>query len=288
MAKRLQNYYEALGTPEDASPLAIKTAFEGRMRALAAQGADPADKERLAEENLLKAALAVLSDPEKRDRYDEQLARSELKEEQVSHLKPWIAAGVVAVLLVGSLTYYAVHRAGVRERIRLEQERISLDAERARVRAAAEQASAVEAENAMLTAQERREAEERRRVERERSNYNAEQRIDEFQARIEENARRYRDANARREQEYADQRERSAAEQERRAAQFAVERNKEYLRTLEAEEQAARNARYMRALEEENARRAREAAAAAEANTPLDPRVRRKPDPPKDPSKDSK
>lgn len=288
MAKRLQNYYEALGISEDASLQAIKTAFDGRMRALEAQGADPTDKERLAEENLLKAALAVLSNPEKRDRYDEQLARSQLKEEQVSHLKPWIAAGVVAVLLVGSLAYYAVHRAGVRERIRLEEERIALEAERAKVRAAAEQASAIEAENSMLTAQERREAEERRRMEHERANYNEQSRWDEHQARIEENARRYRDANARREQDWAEQRERSAAEQERRAAQFAVERNKEYLRTLEAEEQAARNARYMRALEEENARRAREAAAAEAANTPLDPRVRRKPDPPKDPSKDSK
>jgi hypothetical protein len=249
LARRLQNYYEALGIPEDASPQAIKTAFEARMRALDALGAGPADKERVAEEKLLKAALAVLSNPEKRDRYDEQLARSQLKEEQVGHLKPWIAAGVVAVLLVGSLTYYGVHRAGVRERIRLEEERIALEAERARVRAAAEQASAIEAESAMLTAQERREAEERRRMDRERANYNAEQRIDDFQTRIEENARRYREANARREQDYADQRERSAAEQERRAAQFAVERNKEYLRTLEAEEQAARNARYMRALE---------------------------------------
>ena len=124
--------------------------------------------------------------------------------------------------------------------------------------------------------------------ERERANYGEQARWDEHQERIEESGRRYREANARREQDYADQRERSAAEQERRAAQFAVERNKEYLRTLEAEEQAARNARYMRALEEENARRAREAAAAAEADTPLDPRVRRKPDPPKDPSKDTK
>src|ERR1700693_3258015 len=169
------------------------------MRALAAQGADPADKERLAEENLLKAALAVLSDPEKRDRHDEQLAHSELKEEQVGHLKPWIVAGVVAVLLVGSLTYYAVHRAGVRERFRLEEERIALEAERAKVRAAAEEASAIEAENATLTAQERREAEDRRRMEHERADYSEQSRWDEYQARNEENARRYRDANARRE-----------------------------------------------------------------------------------------
>ena len=257
----MNNYYQALGVSESATPEILKIAFEGKLKALA-RGKLP-EAERKAEEALLRQAFGTLSNPARRAAYDAQLEGAADREAAGSRKAAiGIAAGVV-VALVGGVAWYMSERSSKLERVRRDEARIAQEAEDLRQRVAAEQAARERRERDASIAQERserREVDERNRVERERASYQEE--VERAQAvAVREAARaRDRELQAAAEREAAELRDRAKSESDREAAIADVERQKRYLREKELEEERARAERHERATQAAAESRQRDAA----------------------------
>ena len=117
----MNNYYQALGVSENATPEILKIAFEGKLKALAKGKLSEA--ERKAEETLLRQAFGVLSNPTRRAAYDAQLEGAADREAASSRKTAiGIVAGVVVAIVGGvACTCPSGEQA---ERIRREEARI--------------------------------------------------------------------------------------------------------------------------------------------------------------------
>src|SRR5688500_10635809 len=171
----MNNYYQALGVSENATPEILKIAFEGKLKALAKGKLSEA--ERKAEEKLLRQAFGTLSNPAHRAAHDARLEGAADREAASSRTTAiGIVAGVV-VALVGGVAWYMSDRSSKLERIRRDEARIAQEAEDLRQRVGAREAEKERRERDASYAKERselREVDERERVERERANHNEE------------------------------------------------------------------------------------------------------------------
>ena len=259
----MQNCYATLGVTQDVTPQVAKIAYEGKLKALAKAGL--AEAERLAEERALTQAYVTLSNPAKKDWYDKQWMKHGEREEQaaaVHHKRGWLVASVLSVLLVGAVTYYYVHRAGERERLRLEEQRIAN--ERALIDKAAElEQQRIDA--AKDAEQARQDLRERQQAARERAYSDSLNRYDQNRSSSEQARARQAELSEQRQRQYDEQRARSQDEIERRRAQAEVDRQKRFVQEREYEERRAAAEREARVRYEAD-RRAREAAIEARRN----------------------
>jgi len=251
----MQNCY-ALGVTHDVTPQVAKIAYEGKLKALAKAGLPEA--ERLAEERALTQAYVTLSNPAKKDWYDKQWLRHGESEETAAaahHKRGWLVASVLSVLLVGAVTYYFVHRANEREKLRLEEQRIANE------RALIEKAAALEQqriEAAKEAEQARQDLRERQQMARERAYSDSQTRYDHSRTAADQARARQVELSEQRQRQYEDQRQRAQDENERRHAQAEVDRQKRFIAEREREEQRAAAEREARVRYEAD-RRAREA-----------------------------
>lgn len=257
----MHDFYQVLGIPRDASPQVVRFAFEGKMQAVAdpAYAASAADKRE--EERLLKEAYVTLSVVAKRAPYDEKLAAWEAGDGgEDSPRFPWrLAAAAVAVVALAAGGYWAVEQSREKERIRLEEERATLARESARRAAKIEEARLEELYERREEAQAlSRERSERRRIERERADYDRARRYEDMNVRRAEAARASQERRSVLEERREAERDRREAEAERRAALVELERQKEYLRRQELEEERLRAARHEQAQREARERAMRQ------------------------------
>jgi hypothetical protein len=254
----MENYYQALGVSRSASAAVVKIAYEGKLKALAK--ADLPEAERRAEERTLEQAYVTLSNPAKKEWYDQRIeerAEGEAAAVASSNSRGWFAAAALALILISGIGYYYVDRANARERIRLEEQRIAIERERVMAQAEAERVRLEQAENAQQFGQA---AQSRVDALRERAYSD--------QSAAAAHDRAVRDAvvghalNAsdQRQQQANDDRERRLAETQRRQAQAEVDRQKQWTRQREIEDERIRADRAYRAQREAEIARAREAA----------------------------
>jgi curved DNA-binding protein CbpA len=246
----VHDYYQVLGVARNASPQIMKLAFEGKLKALAdpAYAATPAEKRE--EERLLREALVTLTVPAKRAPYDAKLEAFEA-EGPAAKRPAWLVPAALASVLALAAGGMWVNQSREKERLRLAEERLAMEKETARRSADAEDARIREAqarrEEAVAVTRERS---EQLRVQRERAEYERWRRTQEAQARYADSAQERQARN----EIYAKQREeerlRREEEARRRQAQYEVERQKQYLRSLELEEERARAARHESAQRE--------------------------------------
>ncbi|HEX4780995.1 MAG TPA: hypothetical protein VH301_09600 [Usitatibacter sp.] len=268
--KKMQNYYEMLGVPHDATPAVAKIAYDGKLKALARAGLPEAERQR--EERDLNKAYVTLSTPVKKDWYDNQWALHTERREKAarsSQRSTWIGAGVVASILVVGLAYVLVHRANERERVRLEESRIALEQEKARKKSVIEEARLQLQQDSEAY---RQEMGQRLQAQREQAYRDQQSRISSdraFQQQVQGRAlntfdERSTQFNADRQRaiEYEDKRR---AEDDRRKALAEVERQKRFVAEREREDERIRAERAYRVQREQELAKAREAAAARRA-----------------------
>lgn len=261
----MQNYYELLGVPRDASPRIVTIAYEGKLKALAKAGLPEA--ERLAEEKALEKAHVTLSNPAKKAWYDKQLEGAPVAPS--ADRRGLVAVAVVVLLLVAGGAWYSLERSKARELVRLEEQRIAIEQEKIRHQAEIEKARLLETQRAREQGYDyRRESASASRAERER-------RAAEYQRRYEDNTALRDQVSGRvlnsydeRERQMREDRERRLAENDRRQAQAEVERQKRFVAEREREEERIRAERHYRAEREAAEVRRREAMDAASRSTP--------------------
>ena len=187
----MNNYYQALGISESATPEVVKIAYEGKLKALAR--AKVADGERKAEESLLRQAYGTLSNPDRRASYDAKLDGAADREASSSRRMAIGAVAAVVVALVGGVAWYASARSAKLERIRIDEARIARESEDLKRRAEADLAEKERRDRDAAYAQqtaEQREEEQRRGFEHDRSVYRKES--DRSQREVEREAERAR------------------------------------------------------------------------------------------------
>ena len=102
----MKDYYEILGVARDATPNAVKIAYEGRMK----KAARLSDKKRAAEERLLNEAYAILSNPAKREHFDSQRLEIDAHLEGSASKMPLVIGIVAVVVTVVRLGGNVAHR----------------------------------------------------------------------------------------------------------------------------------------------------------------------------------
>ncbi|MGZ5038115.1 MAG: hypothetical protein ACXWGT_15100 [Usitatibacter sp.] len=252
----MDDYYRMLGVSRSATPSIVKIAYEGKLKALAKAGLS--DAERAAEERELLKAQVTLSNPAKKEWYDNQLdSHADLEHATVeaSHRKGWYVAGALAFVLAAGTVYYYVDRANARERVRLEEQRIALERENAQARAEAERIRLQQAEDAQRF---RQQAETRSADLRERAYTDGAQAAARDRAVRDQVVGHALNAAEIRQQQANEDRERRLAEQQRRQAQAEVDRQKAWTRQRELEDERARADRAARAQREAAIARAKE------------------------------
>ena len=254
------DYYQVLGIARDASPQVVKYAFEGKAKALAdpAYAASPAEKRE--EERLLKEAYITLSVPAKRSAYDAKLSAFEdeaaaARSSRPAWLVPAVAAALVAVAAGGLWTNHSREK----ERLRLEDERIAMEKENTRRKAEreAERIRELQGRYEDSTEQARLRGEQLR-MQRERADYERWKRTEEMRARQGESMRQSEERRAVAEKLREEENLRRAEEERRRQAQREVDRQKDYLRRQELEEERIRAARHEQAQREAREREYRQ------------------------------
>jgi len=82
----MKNYYELLEVSENASPEVIEKAYKALVKKYHPD-LQPNEKKQEAENKIkiINEAYEILSDNEKKQKYDEQLRRQKLKEEQLKY-----------------------------------------------------------------------------------------------------------------------------------------------------------------------------------------------------------
>src|SRR4051812_21439332 len=141
-------YYGVLGVSREASPSIVKIAYEGKVKGLAK--GNLSESERKTEERQLLAAYETLTDPLRRERYEERLEQAASRDENRAKAIPAIIATVLVVIAVGGYVGYSRHVAEQKrqmakfeaERVKAEYERQALEVETERVKKEAEQSAA--------------------------------------------------------------------------------------------------------------------------------------------------
>ena len=254
----MENHYQALGVPRSASASVVKIAYEGKLKALAK--AELSDSERRAEERALEQAYVTLSNPAKKEWYDGRIdahAEGEAAAVASSHHKGWFAAGALALILIAGTGYYFVERANARERIRLEEQRIAIEREKVQAEAEAERTRLQLTGDALRFRQdsEARSATLRERAYSDRANQSAHD-----TAVRDQMIGHTISAADQRQQQANEDRDRRLAETQRRQAQAEVDRQKQWTRQREIEEERIRADRAYRAQREAEIARAKELA----------------------------
>jgi curved DNA-binding protein CbpA len=252
------NYYQVLGVSQDASDKIIKIAYEGKLKALGKAGLS--EEETRNEQRLLEQAYVTLSNPAKRSWHDKQLDLEQHAATDAARARNrmgWFAAAILAVLLVGGSSYYAVQRIDQRERNRLEELRIVNARAKEEARVAAEEERMVQ-ENAAL--QYSRESDASRQYARDRAYMDRQGRYNRDSAYQDQVRSRALNTWDRRESNYEDDRSRYLSEADRRNAWQEVERQKRFVAEREREEERIRAERHYRVQQETEATRAREIA----------------------------
>lgn len=219
--------YDILEVSPVASAETITANFKrllGKFGSLAANGDEEATNRMIA----LKEAYRTLSDPGRRQRYDDGLA---IRASMVDQSSPGYGRSLVWVILIIALGFIGF----VTQKHLAEQERLRLQAEQT---AAALRLAEIEA---------KREREERLAAQQEEQR----QRQVESMERIEQERAMAYGKQIARDAERAEERERQQQERERQQRVQA-----ERQRQLEAERQLAREKAYLRQLETENRRQA--------------------------------
>jgi curved DNA-binding protein CbpA len=180
-----KNHYEILELGTDALLADVRAAHERLSRGIDA--ADPARKARL---DALNEALATLTDPQKRARYDMGMeAREKPASEQIEAIAPSLAPRVIAtavvVVLLGAVAFYFYQEKEAREE--------------------AERAAATRAAAEMKQARERAKAAEMEAQERERARHDEQQAVKNEALRETEKIQRRAEADKRAEIEQAKQ-----------------------------------------------------------------------------------
>jgi curved DNA-binding protein CbpA len=257
MGVHVDDLYQLLGVGRDATPAVVKIAFEGRVKALARSPLDDAAK--AAERKALERAFVTLSNPAKRQWYDDQLERQE------AHSGSWggrgkglAIAGLVAVLAIGGASWALVERSREKERLRLEEERLALQRDALQKAADLEQARVDQGQQRIDL---QRDAVEASRAARERAYADGVRRAETADAQRRQAEVRSAVAQAERDRQVQEARDRAAAEAERRRAVAEVERQKRFVQQREQEDERARNDRYARAQYEKRQKELQEALA---------------------------
>jgi curved DNA-binding protein CbpA len=123
----MQNHYEALGVRRNASPDAVKAAYERKLDALAGRPA----AERARQERILKKAFAVLADPAERADYDARLAESDALAGTGTG-SPLLIALIVVALTAAAIGYFLLERSKDRAWLRQEEKRAAEEREKAK------------------------------------------------------------------------------------------------------------------------------------------------------------
>jgi curved DNA-binding protein CbpA len=260
----MNNYYHVLGVSHDAAPTVIKIAYEGKVKALAK--ADLTDAERRVEERLLEQAHVTLSNPAKRQWFDKQFAKQvEAEHKAAAHkgFKGLAVATAFLVVMVAGIAYWKVEQNKERERVRIEEQRIALEKEKLRAQADIEKARLDESQAQL---QYRQDVEARNRAARDRAyvdRYSRTYQNNAFGDQVRERALSTFDE---RRSQYNDDRNRMISDQERRKAWAEVERQNQFVRQREAEEERIRADKHYRAQREAEVARSRDRA--EEARTP--------------------
>lgn len=264
------NYYQVLGVPHDASDKIIKIAYEGKLKALAKAGLS--EDETRNEQRLLEQAYVTLSNPAKRSWHDKQLDAEQHEAADSARARNrmgWFAAAVLAILLVGGSSYYAVQRVDERERNRLEELRIANAKLKEEARALAEEERLAQ-EKAVF--QYRQESDASRQYARDRAYMDRQSRYNRDSAYQDQVRSRTLNTWDRRESHYEEDRSRHLSEADRRKAWQEVERQKRFVEEREREEERLRTERHYRVQRETEAARVREI---AETETGLVPSRKR-------------
>jgi hypothetical protein len=254
----MQNYYQALGVAHDAAPTVIQIAYEGKVKALAKASLSEADRRE--EERLLDQAYATLSNPGKRDWYEKQFARQvEAEHRAAAHpsRKGWYVTAALVMALIGGIAYFKVAQSNERERLRVEEQRMALEQEKLRAQVDIEQARLKETQEQN---QYRLDMEARNRAARDRAYMDRQSRSapnQAFQNAVQD--RIISTFDERRAQSNED-RARYLADQERNKAWAEVERQNQFVRQREAEEERVRAEKHFRAAREAAEAHAREQA----------------------------
>jgi curved DNA-binding protein CbpA len=252
------NYYQVLGVPHDASDRIIKIAYDGKTKAL--DRAQLSETELRNEKRLLEQAYATLSNPAKRAWHNKQLAAEEhhaVDSARSRNRMGWFAAAILALLLVGGSSYYAVDRVNERERLRLEELRIANAKAKDEARAHAEEERLVQEKAAL---QYRQQSDASRQYARDRAYMDRQSRHDYNSAYQSEVRARALNSWDRRESNSEEDRSRYLSEADRRKAWQEVERQKRFVEEREREEERLRTERHYRVQRETEAARTREVA----------------------------
>jgi hypothetical protein len=269
------NYYQVLGVPHDANDRVIKIAYEGKLKALAK--AELSETERRNEERLLEQAYATLSSDAKRSWHDKQLALEDQHAVDAARARNrmgWFAAAVMALLLVGGSSYYAVQRIDDRERLRLEELRIVNAKAKEDARIAADEERLAQEKSSFQYRQER---DASRQYSSDRSYFDRQSRYNRdsaFQDQVRSRTLNTWDTYM---QQQEEDRNRNLSDADRRKAWQEVERQKRFVEEREREDERIRSDRYYRVQREMELARNREATEASAYDPsigPLPPRKR--------------
>ena len=240
----------------------LQIAYEGKLKALAKGGLTEA--QRKAEERELTRAYEVLSDPLKRDRYDQQLDARAAKESN-SARTGMIVGGVVLALVVAGVGWHLAGKSRERDRLRIEADKarqevdnLVRDRERRERTADLEKARTEKAAVAEPGEVERlREEVARKEAELKREREGRAATEQETEAQIAERQRYWKDLEAKQEKLAQQKREQMEDEANQRRAAAEVEKIKQTLRENEAEEARIRAERQER-VRADDAERQRE------------------------------
>ncbi len=114
MNARFRTHYEVLGITRNAKPHEVKRAYDRLCADMRAETVPP-DSRRLVR---VQTAYEVLSDPARRDAYDEELRRGPLPPE--ARRRAWIAGACAAIVALGAAAYFATRTRGPRPRTETE------------------------------------------------------------------------------------------------------------------------------------------------------------------------
>jgi curved DNA-binding protein CbpA len=243
----MQNHYETLGVPENASPAWIQRQYQ-KLVDEAQQNTSLADAERIATIAKLTTARDVLADAAKRDEYDQQLQAAHAKASGGGALKraivPLVLLGIVG--LAGAAYWQQMEQ----KRIYQEQEarERALEAQRAEMRAA----EAKRRQEMLLAEAETRRAEEEERLRIAREQREQELKTEQYVAGKafvptvktaadlrEERQKRYQDYQQRVLSEWEERLRRAESEREAAAARAELNRQKNFLEQQRYEEDMA-------------------------------------------------
>jgi DnaJ-class molecular chaperone len=123
------NHYEVLGVRRNASPRAVRKAYERRLKALAKR---PDGTEKAAEERIVKSAFAVISDPAKRGDYDSRLGESDALNVGEASGTPLLIGLIVVAIAAAAIGFFVIERSKERAWMRMEEKRAAAEREKAK------------------------------------------------------------------------------------------------------------------------------------------------------------